>query len=489
MNRLLLSINEVLRSSLPSFLRGQLGIDKNRDYNKECGYLDTLTRKDYQDLHEREGLATRVNSIFPDESWIEDPEIIQNEDPEKTPWEEAVSSLVEEKNIWHYLHRVDTLSGIGRFGAMLIGVDDGEADLKNPVQPGEGRKLLYLRCFSEANIQVVKTVTDVTSPHYGYPELYKFTYSNYESENSNTVREIVAHHSRVLHVTDNREEDDIYGVPRMRDVFNRLIDLRKILSSSPEMFWKGGFPGLAFKTDQPLDDNTELDKESVVKALEDYQEGLKRYIGATGMTVQSLAVQVADPTNHFMTQLKAIALSKGIPWRIFAGSEEAKLASEQDKDTWEKRINMRRTKYLAPMLIRPFFQRLMDMGILDTVEEWKVKYSVLGKQTEEQKANIAQKQTQAMGTYVGSNVETIMPVSSFLTHIMQLDHETVQAIEKDIEERDALLDEEDDLENDLEGDETQNPDQDPEEEEKGQEGQTIKVKIDAKAEPDKKRSN
>ena len=55
-------------------------------------------------------------------------------------------------------------------------------------------------------------------------------------------------------------------------------------------------------------------------------------------------------------------MAYGVPYRILVGSEEAKLASSQDKRTWNERVQKRRDNYLTPMVVRPFVDRLIALG-------------------------------------------------------------------------------------------------------------------------------
>src|SRR5690606_25975697 len=160
----------------------------------------------------------------------------------------------EEHNLWHYLERIDILSGIGHYGVLLIGLDDG-MELDQPAaglnERGEPlpnrpqRKITFLRCFDESLAKVESYETDVTNPRFGQPRFYNLTFADTRAVsviqgNTLSVTKRV-HWSRVVHIADNRTTSEIVGTPRMKDVFNYLYDLSKILGGSAEMFWKGGF--------------------------------------------------------------------------------------------------------------------------------------------------------------------------------------------------------------------------------------------------------
>jgi len=80
----------LMRSTLLSKL-----IDTRRDIDDECGYPKELTTEQYKLMYDREGVAARTVRILPEESWAQDPEIYETEDPQQTPWEEAWKELEE----------------------------------------------------------------------------------------------------------------------------------------------------------------------------------------------------------------------------------------------------------------------------------------------------------------------------------------------------------------------------------------------------------
>ena len=272
-------------------------------------------------------------------------------------------------NPWHYLHRVDGLSGIGSFGILLLGFDDG-GELSDPV-PGimadgsrdpdstKEHRLLYLRAFDQTLVQVQSYETDRNNPRYGQPRSYYVKFMDPLLLSTSVQPSIqdyttqIVHWTRVIHIADNRMSSEVFGVPRQQCVLNRLFDLRKILGGSGEMFWRGSMPGWAFETPPELGTDVELDDQSIKDQMEAMQSGLQRYIALTGMKARSLAPQVSSPTQHVDEQIRAICTSIGVPMRILQGTESDHLASQQDAVTWNRRLRRRQQIYLTPYVIGP----------------------------------------------------------------------------------------------------------------------------------------
>lgn len=416
-------------------------LDPRRDIDDECGYPKVVDIQSYRLLYDREGIAERVVNVYPQESWAMDPDINESEDAEETEFERAWKAVNDEHNCIHYLQRIDELSGIGHYGVLLLGLDDGE-ELQEPadgldeqgnVTGDPGHQLLYLRAFDESLVNVAAYETDLTNPRFGTPTFYDITFYDPNTQESGgvaagqdtTTRRV--HWSRVIHVADNRKSSEVFGVPRMRPVYNRLYDLRKLLGGSAEMFWKGAFPGYSFEVNPDLDDVT-IDKDAMRIEFDNYANGLQRYLALTGVQAKSLGVQVADPSEHVEAQLRAIAITLGVPLRVFMGSEQAQLASGQDARAWNKRLERRQTKYVDPMIIRPFIDRLIAFGILPEPVEYFIEWPDLNSPTDQDKAEVAAKKTEAFAKYVAGGVDTLIPPLEFLTIVCGMKEDEAEAI-------------------------------------------------------------
>ena len=433
------------------FLRSQFYqhlLDGKKDINAECGYPPVIMIQQYRELYDREGIAKRVVNVWPQESWSMHPELYEDEDPgTETDFEAAWNELNEDHSIWHWCERIDELSGIGQYGILLLGLDDG-LDLAEPAdgindrgekEVNEDHKIIFIRTFDESVTRVKYREMDPTNPRFGLPTMYTVLFIDLGITGIAQGTDIISkdiHWSRVIHVADNRKMSETYGIPRMQPVYNRLIDLRKILSSSGEMFWKGGFPGISFEVNPDLvDQGATLDPEAMKKQIEAYENGLQRYIGMTGVTAKSLQIQVSDPSSHVQCQLDAIALSLGIPKRVFFGTEEAQLAGAQDADAWNKRVGYRQNTYLTPMLIRPLINRLQCFGVLpDTKKKPKIDWPDLDSPTDKDKAAIALSKTQAMAAYVSGGVDQLMAPKDYLTQVLVLTDDEAETVMDDVEE-------------------------------------------------------
>lgn len=448
--------------------------DPRRDLEAECGYPaleEAIQPALFAQLYNRDPIARRVTELFPKECFQVTPSVYETENKRTTEFEEAWDSLGaqleetanygflddgEDKEqegyfkdeegslIWDYLLRADILSGIGSFGVMFLGFDDGESP-DQPVKPKKGMKLNYIRVFSEENLQITSYNQDPTSPRYQFPQSYTITINDYRDQSSNSIgapmSTLNVHWSRCIHICDNRVSNEIFGVPRQKPVLNNILGLRKLLCGSPEMFWKGAFYGVSLETHPQLGGTPKLDRKGLKDQMEQYMNGLQRHILTSGMTAKTLAPNVADPSAHIQQQLNSIAIAINSPMRILMGSERGELASSQDDAAWNDRIKLRQRIYLTPRLIVPFANRLIQTGVLPKPKEgFRVYWPDITSQSGQEKYQVASTMTQTIASFAQAEevIRKIMTPYDFYVEVMKFDDETATNLlanaEKELQE-------------------------------------------------------
>jgi hypothetical protein len=296
-------------------------------------------------------------------------------------------------------------------------------------------QLTFLRPYDECLVQIAAFEQDKTNPRFGQPTEYTITQTDTstQTEGSTSVSFTsgTIHWSRVIHLADNLGASEVFGVPRMQPVYNRLYDLRKLYSGSAEMYWKGAFPGYAVQTNPQKSGEVEIDLSSMRTEMEKMFNGLQRWVGLEDLEVNSLAPQVSDPTPQIDTQIEAICIRLGIPKRVFTGSERGQLASSQDRSTWLSRLSARQNNYLSPRVIVPFVDRLIQVGVLPQPKSYSIVWPDLESLTEEEQATVAVKRTEALAKYVQSGSEVTLHPMDFLVRILGMSQdEATKVLEK-----------------------------------------------------------
>lgn len=424
-----LQLNERLQTLSALLTRAQLAMklgaqyDGSRDLYQALGYKTTLLYTDYAAQYERQDIAKAIINRPAQATWNGDVRVWQADVEDETDFEKAWEKLWTRLQLKTRFIRLDKLSRIGRYGILLLGLDDvrDPQDWKNPVRSGK-RELLYTKPLSEGCAIISKFDSDTTSARFGQPVLYDITVKMDDSSSQT----LLVHYSRIIHVAGELLESEIYGIPALQPVFNRLMDLEKLVGASAEMFWRGARPGFKGVVDKDFT-LTAAAKEDLQAQLDEYEHNLRRFLINEGVDLEALTSQVADPRWHVDVQIQMISAETGIPKRILVGSERGELASTEDRGTWLELIQSRRKDYVEPQILIPFIDRCITYGILPTSsEEYKIFWPDLYSPSEKERAEIGKVRAAALQSYMNNPAaEVIIPPEVFIEYMLGLEDEDV----------------------------------------------------------------
>jgi hypothetical protein len=428
--RLMNAIATMSAISVRQSIASRLGksFSDNRNLYDALGYKTNPTFNDYAAKYQRMDIARTIVDLPVRECWRNVPDLTESKDKD-TPFETEWLNLVKSHRIFHYLSRADRLGSLGTYSVLYLGFDDS-ADPKDEVT--KARNLLYMMPYSMANTSISEYETDAKSPRYGKPAIYSLNVKSISSASSSAQGATVnVHHSRIIHIAEDCLEDDVEGIPRLRAVLNRLEDIEKLSGGSAEMFWLGAFPGFGIKLDpghtigtQGLDD---LEDE-----IEKYIHTPQRYMRLRGMSIENLGTQIADPKGHMDVQLDLISAATRIPKRILLGSERGELSSNQDEKNWAKVIQARQSEHCEPVLLRPFVDKLITVGILPKPanEEYTAEWPDLLAPGDKDKADIGEVRSKALKNYVDAiGADDVLPPTMFYKKVLGLTDDEIQEIE------------------------------------------------------------
>lgn len=377
-----------LTSRIRSFSRVGMTYEGNRDLYKTLGYKRRLYFEDYWQRYFRGGIAARVVDAFPNATWRYHP-IIKSDNPK---FNEAWANLVQRQKVYHYLERVDRISGIGHYGVLYIGTRGGGSTDKPLGKVKNEEDIIFLAPYSEGHATIHDFFKEPNDPKFGFPELYHIQPIVETEDTRLSVPSFAAHESRILHVAENLIEDEILGVPRQKRVWNYLDDLDKIMGGTAEAVWRTVDRGIQFN----LDKDAELDPEDA-KAMEDdmdaFVHGFQRYMKTQGVDANVLGSEVPDPRGAFEIVVALISGTTGIPQRVLTGSERGQLASNQDERNFHARVKERQNSFVEPKIIRPFIDKMQAIGALPEAEytiEWPDPSTLTRREMSDVAARVAQ---------------------------------------------------------------------------------------------------
>lgn len=349
-----------------------------RDLYNALGYPDSITLQMYREMYERGGIASRIVELEPRATWRGGWSVFDDGDPDsETDFEKGWRELADRLQIWATFTRVDILAGLGDYAVLLIG---GPGPLDQPLERATAEQIAYVQPYSQEDATVKSLVEDQEDPRFGEPELYTLDRVGGERTDSQTPgsstvatrrknqKQQDVHWSRVIHVADGKLDDQINGQPRLRDVYNLLLDLEKVRGGGAEAFWLRANPGFITKFDEDLEM-----KPDDIKALKDQMDafvhGMRRHIAQRNAETTAISAEVADFGGPSSAIIEQIAATKGYPQRILTGSERGELASSEDRSNWNDAIKDRREEFGEPEVVRPFVDRMIALGALPTPRE------------------------------------------------------------------------------------------------------------------------
>lgn len=406
-------LSELVSRVLLASRLGTQSYNGNRDLYQALGYKNQLTFDDFFQRYKRQDVAKAVIDRPVKATWQGNLELIETNEVDETEFEKAWRKLNREMGLKSRLSRLDRLTGIGRYGILLLGLDDASTNeaWQNPVKTG-ARTLYYVKPLSEESAKINKYEERPSNERYGLPFMYEIQITD---ANSNNSKQVLVHHSRVIHVTDNPLESEVFGTPRLEPIFNRLMDIEKVAGGDAEMFWRGARPGYHGKLD-PDYQATQAFKDDLKAQVDEFEHNLRRILVNEGVEMQALEQQIADPSAHLDTQLKLISSETGIPIRILTGSERGELASSEDRSEWLSYIQTRREEHAEPAILRPVIDRFIKYGILPEPEdEYSVHWSELFAQSEKMRVDIGKARANAIAEYTRNPLAMeVVPPSVFM---------------------------------------------------------------------------
>ena len=151
-------------------MAGQLSLRYNggrqtRDIYAAAGYDQKIGYEQYVLRYLRQDVARRVVNVVADDSWRLAPQLLdgldldtaQEESEFTRTWLLLADNQAEEaetrRGLLHYLHRLDKVSGIGRYAVLFLGLRDGQLPSAE-ARPGSlssPADLLFASVFDEAS--------------------------------------------------------------------------------------------------------------------------------------------------------------------------------------------------------------------------------------------------------------------------------------------------------------------------------------------------
>ena len=370
----------------------QFGFDTyegSRNLFQALGYPFQLSTSNYRERYNRGDIAETIIEYWPNETWTSvTPEIIvENEEPEViTPFERETRDLLTRLDAIDKFRRADILAGLGEYSCLLIGINSPQAPSLSDELPRslKSKQIVSLTPLAQdrCSIDESKLNDDVTSERWGLPNYYNLTIPNAKLTYTNRP----VHWSRIIHITHKPLESDTHSKPTLQTIWNKLVDLDKIIGSIAEAIWRGK-SRMHFNLDPKYTMSPES-KNDLQNKIDEMVHGIRDVLQTTGMDVNMLQSSIPQVGSIIDAIQDIVSGVTRIPKRVLFGSERGEQASTQDRKNKQDTLTSRRTSF-GDRVFRTFIDRLTVYGALPTPKSYQVLWPVEDELSEDEKASTA----------------------------------------------------------------------------------------------------
>lgn len=365
-----MTAQDALRDRRSSFTDDSYG--GKRDYYEVLGYPEDISADDFLRRYERQDVAQTLINKPATTTWRNVPEIHDDEDTDDTTdFEDDVGELLAgdhmDTTLVKYMEWVDRITGIGEYGLLVLFFKDNtslDQEVNQSALSGP-EDLTACRPIGQTEVIDWDLVDDPQDDRYGYPETYTIEIEQPGAGRGETeVDEKIVHHSRVVHIVENPKRFELKGTPRLEPVYNRLLDLEKVVGAAAEMFWSSAEPRWHADVRDDFEDLSEEDYKKFEKEVQEAIHGLRKVVQTKGMDMNVLDGQTPDPSGVVDVIFQHISSQSEIPQSVLKGNETGERATTQDLAGWYGRIEERQRQFAEAVILRPILDRLVEFGVL-----------------------------------------------------------------------------------------------------------------------------
>lgn len=403
---------ETLAARTTGLIRHIMMQEEKRDIWATCGYPKEISLDAYWQRSRRDPIAGRVIRAYPDACWRGKPTVQdeQGSSPKEgqddySAFTDAWEQLESQHALISMFGRADRLARVGHYAVLVMGFADG-GELSSELPIGN-HALTFLAPYAERAATVSQTVTDPASPRFGMPEMYQITPPGKDGTGS-TLTPFEVHHSRVIHIAEGLEDSDVYGTPALRGIWNRLLDIEKTMGGGAETYWLNARGGLSVEASPDVKFTPE-EIEKMKSQLDDFENDLRRTLALQGASAKSITHAFYDPSGIVDKNIDLISGETGIPKRILIGNEAGQLASSEDANSFESRVDERIKAFCGPVILDPFIDRMIETGNLPVPHGvWFAKFPEASAASPEKQATIAGLRVTAAATWSNSGADQVI---------------------------------------------------------------------------------
>lgn len=338
----------------------------------DYGYPAQVTFFNLWNMYRRFGVAGNVVKLPAETCWSSDPKVESTD----ASFTRDFDKLVESVRLWTRLQGLDKRQRVGRYAGLLMRVSDGK-ELKEPLDKNAIAGVDSLKSvvpLYEGQLEITQEGTDPSKDDFGEPTMLQYKSNGTGSRDDKNAAVVDVHPSRVVFAAEDADDGTVYGVPALEDIYNSLMDLRKIIGGGGEGFYKNSSQSIVFDLKDAASASANEEKlKSFNKEFDEFSRNRqRRSIWTPGMEANTLSSNLIEPAQFAQVALDDIAAGSGIPVTILIGKQTGRLASEEDSRHFLSTQQARREGFCSDM-ITSVIEWCIGAGVLPTAQysiEW-----------------------------------------------------------------------------------------------------------------------
>jgi uncharacterized protein len=354
------SNNDTLRGQFQNALSGGFDFgDILHQIYEDFGYPETLAFPNFWNMYRRFGVASAVCNIPVNITWMDNPVVKGG-----GAFDSQFEQLADKLKLWKRLKGLDSRQRVGRYAGLFMRVKDG----KQPSEPMQAlssiNQIVSITPLYEGQLKVSTTDSDPTSESFGEPSMYDFQSSTAGNRDEKENITFQIHPSRVIIAAEGADDGSIYGIPALENIYNDLMDLRKIAGAGGEGFYQNTRNAPVINTKEGYQPpTTAKQKEALETQLDEFLNKWRKKFVTSGLEFNYPNIKLDSPKDFADVCKMNIAAGSMIPAKLIFGNQSGVKAGDQDGDQFMTLLNSRRENFASE--------------VIESVVEWAVKWNVI----------------------------------------------------------------------------------------------------------------
>jgi len=351
---------------------------------EDFGYPCQLNFFNFWNMFRRFGVASAVVEMPADICWLSPPEIEGSD-----TFNKELKQLIKKTNLWNRLKGLDKRQRVGRYAGLLIEVKDSKK-LSEPVSSLNGiGSIKNLKPIYEGQLEVSTIDKDQQSDNFDQPTMYTYNSGATGDRNDESTFSGQVHPSRLIIAAEGADDGSIYGISSLENIFNDLMDLRKISGAGGEGFYQNtrSAPVITAKEGFTLPDGKQRD--AMAEEIEDFLGKWQKKFIANGVEFTYPNISLDNPKEFAENSWANISAGSKISSDELRGTQTGVLAGDKNSKSTLSRMQSRRENFLTE-LVTDFIDWMILHQVL-TASEYEIEWDDLLAASDDDKLSLGDK--------------------------------------------------------------------------------------------------